>query len=231
MGEQRGDQIQSPEAKPSYGAIVIPSYGMARDVQGRYHPTFFSGIVCRAAYELWKDGIAPQIIIEGARIFPNEPKNDGDLMHALLLKLGVPEEDIIQRKDNSNTYNQLLDAKKTLREKQVTEKVLTVYCDLHEKRIPTLIKNYGINSDLRVAEEVLAEKYPAFAKVWQEIKDNPSYKRTMEGGFESVLVLALKTIDPQGILARFASWSLGKVGVGADVPDIKAKRAVRHLAK
>lgn len=224
--EGKAELPRNPEVKFQYGAIIIPSYGMSRDSKG-YHLTFFSGIACRAAYELWKDGLASKVIIEGAKIFPKDSMNDGDLMHNLLLKLGVAESAIVQRRDNSNTYNQLLDARKTIREQKIPGKVLIVHSDLHDPRVPILADNYQINSDKKIAEEVMSDKYPAFRKVWDEIKSDPSYKEKMKD-VEALMVKALK-IDPQGHLARLASWASFPFK-GADVPDIRGRKTVRYLA-
>lgn len=218
--------ISSPERPTTYGAIVIPSYGMSKE-SGAYRLSFFSGNVCRAAYELWKDGVAHNIIIEGARIFPNDPKNDGDLMKALLLKLGVPEDAIIQRRNNKNTYTQLLDAKRVLGELGIIRKVLTVYADLHKLRVPDLLKNYRINSDSRKAEDILSEKYPAFRKAWEIIRNDPSYKNKAED-VEAKMAKALK-VDPQGMLARLANWALFPF-TGADVPDVRHRKVTRVFA-
>ncbi|MEK9178354.1 MAG: hypothetical protein AAB801_01075 [Patescibacteria group bacterium] len=220
----------APERAPSYGAIVIPSYGMSKwETGSEYRLSFFSGVVTRAAYELWKKGVAPRIIIEGAKIFPGDPNNDGDLMKQFLVKLAendgleFPEDSIVQRRDNKNTYTQIADAKSAVQELGITQKVLTVYCDLHELRVPALIRKYGINSDTRVAEEVLSEKYPAFAEVWNLIKSDPSYKRTK--AMEFVLFMLLK-IDPYDTFARFISSKRFK-SKGADVPDVRHRRTVR----
>lgn len=228
MTETHSELGRNPEANPKYEAIVIPSYGMSKDKEGTYKLSFFSGVACRASYELWKDGVAPIVIIEGATIFPGDPKNDGDLMKALLLKLGMPEDAILQRRNNTNTYNQILDSKRTVEEMNIRGRVLTVFCDLHKQRIPNLIENYHINSDTRIAEDVLSERYPAFARVWQIIKNDPTYKEKIEK-VEAKIAKALR-VDPQGMLARVASWVLFPI-TGADVADVKHRKITRVFAK
>lgn len=240
MTEAKTELSRNAENLPQYGAIVVPSYGMSKDSRG-YHLTYFSGVVCKAAYELWKDGVAPKVVIEGAKIFPNDPTNDGDLMHQFLLKLGMPEGAIIQRKDNTNTYNQFLDVKKTLEQEGIKGKVFTIYCDLHKYRVPKLLKNYGITSnpkaDSKVAEDFLSEKYPAFkkawegytnkdGKVWMGIKNDLSYKIKFKS-LEAALGFEL-FFDKNGKLVMdYSNKRFAKKG--ADVPDIRHRKAVRSF--
>lgn len=215
------------EPPPIFEVIVIPSYGMSKS-GNMYKLSFFSQVVSIAAFEMWKGHWAPKVIIEGAKIFPGDPTNDGDIMKSFLLDLGMPEEAIIQRRNTSNTYNQLLDAKAALKELGIPEnRALFIYSDLHKYRIPELLKNYDINSEHIVAEDILSEYYPPFASFWNDVKNDPSYKEKVEN-IEEKLANALK-IDPQGKLARLASWLIFPFA-GADVPDIKEGKAIRHFA-
>lgn len=228
------------ELSPTFGAIVIPSYGMSRWEDGsEYRLSFFSGVVCKAAFEMWRGLGARKIIIEGARIFPGDPKNDGDLMKDLLLRLGVPEDVIVQRRDNHNTYEQLLDARRALEELGIPQdEAVFVYADLHKQRIPKLLKNYKINSDSITAEEWLSglDRYRAFREVWEQgyrdregrrhlgIKHDPSYLEKAVK-VEAKLARALK-FDPRGRLARVASRVIFPIK-GADVPDVRHRQTVR----
>ncbi len=231
--EYRQEKIASGEIPPMFAAIVIPSYGMSRWKDGNpYRLSFFSGIVCRAAYEVRKQMLevipefeAPPIVVEGARIFPGDPKNDGDLMSDLLIRLGVSPEAIIQRRDNRNTYDQLLDSKRMLAEREIPQhEAYYIYSDLHKQRIPRLMKNYGMNSHSLIAENYLSDKYPAFADVWAMIKNDPSYHEEAEKP-ETWMTRAL-WIDPQGVLARKASEFIF-ARKGADVPDVRHRQTVR----
>ena len=214
------------EIPPQFGAVVIPSYGMSRwETGNKYRLSFFSGVVCKAAFEAWKTLGVPKIIIEGARIFPGDPKNDGDLMKDLLMRLGVPEEAIVQRRNNHNTYEQILDSKRALAELEIPQhEALYVYPHLHRRRIPRLLNNYGMNSHQLIAENVLSETYPKFAEIWDVIRDDPSYHEKAERP-ETLLTLAL-LVDRQGWLARKASERLFP-HKGADVPDVRHLQTVR----
>lgn len=220
------ERILGNELGPTFGAIVIPSYGMSKwDSGDRYRLSFFSGVVTRAAFEMWRSLGAGKIIIEGARIFPNDPANDGDLMKDLLLRLGVPEETIIQRRNNTNTYNQLLDSRTALQELGIAQdEALYIYSDLHKQRIPKLMEAYRLDSDSILAENVLSDIHPRFAHAWDLIRSHPSYYKLMERP-EEILTHAL-AIDTQGRLARLVSKLIFPFK-GADVPDIRHREAVR----
>lgn len=216
------------EPPPIFEVIVIPSYGMSKS-KNTYKLSFFSEVVAIASYEMWRGHWAPKVITEGAKIFPGDPTNDGDLIKSFLIELGIPEEAIIQRRDTSNTYNQLLDAKAALKELGIPEnRALFIYSDLHKYRIPELLKNYDISSEYIVAEDILSEYYPPFASFWDNIKNDPSYKEKVED-IEEKLASALR-IDPQGKLARLASWLIFPFA-GADVPDVVSGKTVRHFAR
>lgn len=199
--------MASGEIPPMFAAIVVPSYGMSEwETENKYRLSFFGGVVTRAAFEygemIKSMGLgAPAIIIEGAVIFPGDPMNDGDLMKDLLVRLGVPEGSVVQRRDNHNTYEQLLDSKKALQELGIPQhEALYLYSDLHRQRIPRLMRNYGLNSHTAIAEDFLSEMHPAFARAWERIKSDPSYHEKAEKP-ETMMTRAL-WIDPRGVIAR-----------------------------
>lgn len=228
----RAEKLASGEVPPIFAAIVVPSYGMSEWETGeKYRLSFFGGVVTRAAFE-YREMIeamglgAPKIVIEGAVIFPGDPKNDGDLMKDHLLRLGVPESSIVQRKNNHNTYEQLLDSKKALQELRIPQhEALYLYSDLHRQRIPKLMRNYGLSSHTAIAEDFLSEIHPAFARAWERIKSDPSYHEKAERP-EAMMTRAL-WIDPRGVIARKASEIIF-ARKGADVPDVRHRQTVRN---
>lgn len=254
------------ESPPKYSAIVLPSYGMSRfslaDAPvalqqqvmngersfNEYRVSAFGGWECRAGFEvaldIWRtEGYWPYIIIGGAKIFKGDPKNDGDSMKSLLLRLrdretgvSIPEERIIQTRDATNTYNQLLHARNAIRGLGIRGRILTIHADLHEYRVPTLVDRYGMNSDTAIAEDILSDRYPAFRSVWDEgyvdrqgvfqlgMKHDPSYKKTKE--LEANLARLL-VFDRWGHFARLASRVAFIKKGSADVPDVRHRQTVR----
>lgn len=209
-----------------YGAIIIPSYGMSRWEKGSpYRMSFFSGEVGKAAVERWKDGAAPIIIVEGAQIFPGDPTNDGDLIKPAIVRQGVPGDMVFQRRDNTNTYDQIQDAKNATHELEITGKVLVVHADLHKRRVPGLVKKYRINADTEIAEDILSKKNPSFAHSWRMIKTTWGYRKTL--ALEFIASMLMKVDTPRDTIARKLSARRFKKH-GADVPDVRHRQIVRN---
>ncbi|KKQ34976.1 MAG: hypothetical protein US51_C0020G0002 [Microgenomates group bacterium GW2011_GWA2_37_6] len=260
---EREEGNTETEQPSRYNAIVLPSYGMSRwrleeapvalqqqvmngeRAFNEYRLSAFGGWECRAGFEIaveiWKaHGYWPHLVIGGAKIFKGDPKNDGDSMKTLLLQLrdgetgiGIPEERIIQTRDATNTYNQLLHARDAIRQLGIKGRVLTIHADLHEYRVPALVDIYGMNSDTAIAEDILSDRYPAFRSVWDEgyvdrqgvfqlgMKHEPSYKKTKE------LEANLARLNRLSHVARGLSWIAFNWKGGADVPDIRKRATVR----
>ncbi len=227
--ERTEARVETPteptERNYPYGAIVIPSYGMSKWEKGSpYRMSFFSGNVGKAAVKRWQEGIAPIIIVEGAQIFPGNPMNDGDLIKPAIVKQGASEDIVFQRRDSTNTYDQIRDAREAIQELEITEKVLVVHAHLHRRRVPDLVRKYGINADTEIAEDVLSEGNPKFAHVWGIIKNTWGYRKTLF--LEFVASMLMKVDTPRDTIARKLSARRFKKH-GADVPDVRHRQTVR----
>lgn len=227
--ERTEARVETPteptERNYPYGAIVIPSYGMSRWETGSpYRMSFFSGNAGKAAVKRWEEGVAPIIIVEGAQIFPGDPMNDGDLIRPAIAKKGAPEDVVFQRKDSTNTYDQIWDAREAIRELEITKKVLVIHAHLHRRRVPNLVRKYGIDADTEIAEDVLSEGNPKFAHVWDIIKNTWGYRKTLF--LELVASMLMKVDTPRDTIARKLSARRFKKH-GADVPDVRHMQTVR----
>lgn len=228
--ERPQPKLEFPSAAESepqfkYSAIIIPSYGMSEWESGKkFRMSFFSGVVARAAVERMRDGVAPMTIIEGAQIFPKETFNDGDIIKPFMEDKGIPEYLIIQRRDNRNTYDQMEDAQRAIKELKLKGRALIISAHLHRWRVPALAKKYGLEADHEFAEEILSERYPSFKNAWRRIKWHWTYLKTQ------AMELALRTFmffdTPDDARARRLS-SKRFEKYGADVPDVRKRKIVR----
>lgn len=228
--ERAEDQISSlpvseqPQTQYRYAAIVIPSYGMSRWETGSpYRMSFYSGDVGKAAVKRVKEGFAPLVILEGAQIFPDDSTNDGDVIKPAMIRQGLPESTIIQRRDTRNTYDQMEDAKETINQLGITGKVLVIHADLHRWRVPGLVKKHGISADTEIAENILSEGNPNFAHVWSMIKNTWGYRKTLLLEFAASMLMK---VDRRDKVAKWLSARRFRKH-GADVPDVRRLQTIR----
>ncbi len=246
----------NPEQPRRYDAIVIPSYGMSKWVLpespwvherpfNEYRMTAFDGWLCKATIIKWneqklKTGTGPMVFISGAKIFPNDPKNDADLMRLFLEQHGIPGDRIVQLRDGTNTVNVVTHIQETLRRHGISRKILAIYSDFHD-RFPQLLQNYGISSDTAVAEEILSESDPVFKRAWEGgyltdkegntrfvpgIKDDSSYKKIKKS--EAQWAKRLK-LDRKGYSIRALSSVITPL-MGARPVDVIGRKTVTGFA-
>ncbi len=225
-----------------YGCIFVMSYGMTKDKEGGYHPTFYSGMAAKAAADLLLHAKAPRIVVESANIFPGVSLNDGNLMSDLLVRFGVPKGAITVRPNNKNSYLQVEDMAEY--RERFPQDVLTVCAGFHEHRVRTLLKKHHVKSHVTTIEDVLRNRWKrsglwnrevvsghrqgdSIRKFIDELEDNPDY-----GKSESVedLMTTVSRFDRDDFLAKIAS-NLSFPFKGADIADVRRRRHVRTFAK
>ena len=96
-----------------------------------------------AALETYMDD--PQVIICCGAQGANEPAAEGDVMRAWLVARGVKEEDAIAETGSFNTRQNLMNAKKIMREKGLSQ-ALIVTSDYHVARGLALCRQVGISA-------------------------------------------------------------------------------------
>ena len=87
----------------------------------------------------------PQVIICCGAQGINEPAAEGDVMRAWLIDRGVREEDVIAETDSFNTRENLMNAKKIMHERGLSQ-ALVVTSDYHVARALALTKQVGISA-------------------------------------------------------------------------------------
>jgi len=87
----------------------------------------------------------PQVIICCGAQGINEPAAEGDVMRAWLIERGVREADVIAETDSFNTRENLMNAKKIMHERGLSQ-ALVVTSDYHVARALALTKQVGISA-------------------------------------------------------------------------------------
>ena len=155
-------------------AIVILGGGMVKNPDGSFRTTNFnekgdrSGVTgdrlrVEAANYLFKENSNRTIIVSGGQgmmkigVHPNI----STVIKKELIKLGIPENKIIEEDRTNNTYQQLVELKKILKEKEIKD-VIMVTNKWHMPRTQLMIENVKefkdfykkINLKFLTAEEV-----------------------------------------------------------------------------
>lgn len=149
-----------------------------------------------AAYFLYKKGSVPIIILGGKRRekrFVNTPVIAGITKNELI-KLGVPQKDIIVENKSSNTYENLINLIKIL-EKQKFGQIVIVSNKYHLPRIKTLIKYASgliklphlVKISYRPAESVLTKESP---RLW---------RMAVQKAYTSTKIKKLESSEKEGI--------------------------------
>lgn len=96
-------------------------------------------------YELYRRGLARKILLTGGsgELF-NQSSSEAVMARLLLLRLGVPDEDIIVEPDSRNTYENGLFTKKILEERYPNASCLLLTSAWHMPRSHAIFRKLGI---------------------------------------------------------------------------------------
>lgn len=142
-----------------YAAIIVMTYSSnlkhhSEDVRLSY----WSAQSVHAAFHLFEEGKAPQIIIPGETIFGQNKATTAQLMARYLTNKKVPANSIRQLHDLNNTIMQL-EAIKRIQQNEGLDRLLVVCTNWHITRVENTIDTLGINADVMEVEQVLETEH------------------------------------------------------------------------
>lgn len=117
-----------------------------------------------AAYELWKSGVAPKIIVTGGQPsatdkerFGDDLLSNGELMRGYLVdELGVPEDAVVFENQSTKTVDNVGHALNELQQQGLpTDDFVTVSTGYHMKRISSIMGKFNLRGAPVPAEEGL----------------------------------------------------------------------------
>lgn len=98
------------------------------------------------AYELYKTGKIEKILLTGGTgDLLEDQKSEAPMVANLLIKLGVPKEDIIVEPDSRNTYENAIFTKRILQEKNIKGNALLITSAYHMRRSQACFNKAGIS--------------------------------------------------------------------------------------
>lgn len=164
-GEIELEQVEDESIKNPFDGVVVFGHGWSKK---GWRLSWEAKARALAAYELWKNGAAPKIILTGGKPGPSSFVEHGDdilpnceQMKAYLVdRLNVPEEAIILEDEpgSSKTVDNVGLALNTLdRENLKSDNFITVSTAFHLERITKIMDRYGLKSEPVYAEKMLAE--------------------------------------------------------------------------
>jgi len=169
-------QVQKEQEKPEkypYSGIVIFGHGAREDEPEKISQE--SRIRMLAAYQLWKDGVAPRIIVTGGlpandkKAYGEHVKPSGELMKEYLMELGVPEEAMIFENKSTKTVDNIAHALNELRAKGLpTDEFVTVTTGYHAKRVSVIMQKFHLKHASVGAEWALMSRAKETADAMRE---------------------------------------------------------------
>ena len=134
------EPLRISQAPEKADCIVIFAGGVGesgRAMQG-YEERVHYGV------KLYKSGFSDHLVFSsGYKFYFNEP----DIMKALAVSLGIPEENIIVEEKSSNTYKNVLFSKKIL-DQNKWHKILLVSAPYHMKRVALVTRKIAPDIDV-----------------------------------------------------------------------------------
>ncbi len=97
------------------------------------------------AAKLYKDGIAPHILVSGGNVLFSRARGatPAEEMTELLLLIGIPEDAIWQQPESQNTYEDALYSAEILADKEI-ERIILVTSAIHMPRSVALFEKQGL---------------------------------------------------------------------------------------
>lgn len=111
------------------------------------------------ALELYNEGRIGKIFISGGsgEVF-NQKDKESVILKNFIIKLGIPEEDIIAEKESKNTYENAVEAAKILKPQTSKESYLLITSAFHMRRAYGCFKKQGFEMDTYVTDRYAGKR-------------------------------------------------------------------------
>jgi uncharacterized SAM-binding protein YcdF (DUF218 family) len=96
------------------------------------------------AYTLWRDKVAPTIVVTGGRI-AGDPYTEAGVGATYLLRRGVPDADVLRETQGRNSWESLAASARFLRDRGITH-VTLVSDPFHDARIAGIASELGLDA-------------------------------------------------------------------------------------
>ncbi len=155
------NEREEQEKYPFDGGIIIFGHGYSNR---SYQLSLEAKMRATAAYQLWKEGLAPRIILTGGapsetdkeKYGQNLLPNSEQMANMLIKRFHVPEEAIINESQSTNTIENTAHALTNLEKQGLpTNEFVTVSTGYHMDRITEIMNRFGLKSQPISAEQAL----------------------------------------------------------------------------
>lgn len=152
-------QYLPQEDMPQAEAIVILGGATRNKESPRIIPDMNdSGDRLLYGAKLYKDGLAPQIILTGGRIqWYGGDSSEAESMATILELMGIPRDDMILESRSLNTHENAVFTKEILEQKNIKQ-ILLVTSAAHMPRSLAIFKKEGINAIPAPADFIISDR-------------------------------------------------------------------------
>lgn len=147
------DTTQKSELKESYEYGIVLTGMISYD--SKYERINFLRSTDRIlqALDLYEDGTIKKIFISGGSGDLLNPEfKESEILRDYLIKIGIPEEDIIVESESRNTFENACASAKLLRPQNNTESYLLITSAFHMRRSAACFKKAGFDFDVYVTD-------------------------------------------------------------------------------
>lgn len=203
-----------------YSGIVIFGHGAREDEPEKISQE--ARIRMLAAFQLWKDGVAPRIIVTGGlpendwKAYGSHVKPSGELMKEYLMELGVPEEAMVFEYKSTKTVDNMAHALNELQAQGLpTDDFVTVSTGYHMERITDIMRKFGLKSAPVGAELGLLSRAKETADRMKEVdiqnglpadRVEANYQKRLHWYDDVMEALKLTSPNLQGELRDESKW-------------------------
>ncbi len=150
---------QKTEIKDHYDYGIVLTGMMTYDA--KYDRINFKSSVDRLlqALELYQEGIIDKIFISGGsgEVF-NQKDKESAILKDFIIKLGIPDEDIVIETESKNTYENAVEARKILKPETKKDTYLLITSAFHMRRAEGCFKKQGFELDTYVTDRYAGKR-------------------------------------------------------------------------